>query len=63
MRIRTRLALLGVISVVLLTSSGYITIVTAQRVRSIERQILAETVPALLQIIRANHSHRCLAVR
>ena len=55
MRIRTRLALLGVISVVLLTSSGYITIVTAQRVRSIERQILAETVPAIeaMQMVRA----------
>jgi signal transduction histidine kinase/DNA-binding response OmpR family regulator len=55
MRIRTRLALLGVISVVLLTSSGYITIITAQRVRSIERQILAETVPAIeaMQMVRA----------
>jgi len=55
MRIRPRLALLGIISLVLLTSSGYITVVTAQRVRSIEGQILAETVPAIeaMQTVRA----------
>jgi signal transduction histidine kinase/DNA-binding response OmpR family regulator len=56
MRIRPRLALLGIISLVLLTSIGYITVVTAQRVRSIEGQILAETVPAIeaMQTVRAN---------
>src|SRR5215217_2202799 len=55
MRIRPRLALLGVVSLALLTSSGYITVVTAQRVRGIERQILAETVPAIeaMQMVRA----------
>jgi signal transduction histidine kinase/DNA-binding response OmpR family regulator len=55
MRIRPRLALLGIISLVLLTSSGYITVVTAQRVRSIEGQILAETVPAIeaMQTVRS----------
>jgi signal transduction histidine kinase/DNA-binding response OmpR family regulator len=55
MRIRPRLAFLAIVSLVLLTSSGYITVVTAQRVRSIERQILAETVPAIetMQTVRA----------
>src|SRR4029453_10971551 len=47
MRISPRLASLAIVSLVLLTSSGYITVVTAQRVRSIEGQILSETVPAI----------------
>jgi signal transduction histidine kinase/CheY-like chemotaxis protein len=55
MRISPRLASLAIVSLVLLTSSGYITVVTAQRVRSIEGQILSETVPAIeaLQTVRA----------
>ena len=55
MRISPRLASLAIFSLVLLTSSGYITVVTAQRVRSIEGQILSETVPAIeaLQTVRA----------
>jgi hypothetical protein len=55
MRISPRLASVAIVSLALLTSSGYITVVTAQRVRSIEAQILSETVPAIeaLQTVRA----------
>jgi signal transduction histidine kinase/DNA-binding response OmpR family regulator len=55
MRISPRLASLAIVSLVLLSSSGYITVVTAQRVRSIEGQILSETVPAIeaMQTVRA----------
>jgi len=55
MRISPRLASLAIVSLVLLTSSGYLTVATARRVRSIESQILSETVPAIeaLQTVRA----------